>query len=582
MKPYIVIDCETDGLDPNTAKIECVEFSCNVELNFNNCFDLYKLKTLLKDPQVMVIGHNVKFDVHVLERAGYEVNGELYDTMVAEYVINPDKPSLGLKSLAKEYNLAENILTYKELQEKFKVKEPFINAKGKKKTRTVINIPQTVLSEYCKKDVMMTEKLYLRQQEVLKEKDPHGIFWRAEFPLTRILYNMEKTGVKINIEECHRQAKEIRDFQAEVVKKITEIAGTSINIRSPKQLRQLLYVDLGIMPPVKTTTKTNQYSTDLKTLTSLIGVHPIIELLVKFKKVEKIASTYFEAYPKNCDASGRVHTTFNQATVETGRLSSSGSVNLQNVPEEARGVFITDPDWVLLDADFNQLEVRIISVVAKDVAMQTALRDGVDLHTLTTSEALSKPFEQVTKEERSKIGKVLNFGMNYGMTEYGLADKLGKSKQDALVIRDKHLKFYSGVANYIRYYPDLCRRLGYTETVCGRRRYVKDLKAKMESKDGAKGIFYKINRCLINTPIQGSASDFTKLAMIRLDKMFKRFNMKARIILQVHDEILVECPKEESKAAQVLMKASMESLSEFGIRLYTEVGESLNWKEAKV
>ena len=492
-----------------------------------------KFTEIFSDENKTVIGHNVKSLITFLAKHGIELKNKLWDVMIAHYLIEPEL-NHSLDYLADIYTTNNGGAIW-QLYDKFK--------------------------------------------SLLIENNLENLFYNIEMPLVRVLSRMESNGVKIDIEGLKQisdeQAKEIKEIES----KIYEIAGTTFNIGSPKQLGEILFDRLGIKAPAKKT-KTGQYPTGEEILQKIIDESPIVQLILDYRSLTKLKSTYVDALPSLVNKDdGLIHTSFNQAVTATGRLSSNNP-NLQNIPvrtdkgREIRKAFVPrDDNHILLAADYSQIELRIIAHLSGDQAMQNAFREGLDVHADTASRVYNVAIEDVTPEMR-RNAKAVNFGIIYGMSAFGLAERLKISRSEASQIIKNYFKEYVGIQNYIDSQVNFAKDNGFVETMLGRRRYLRDINS------GNSVVRNFAERNAINAPIQGSSADMIKIAMIEIDKEMTARDMKSKMILQVHDELVFDVYKEELEMIQEIVRDKMLNALPLSIPIEVNLNTGENWLEA--
>ena len=492
-----------------------------------------KFIEIFSDESKTVIGHNVKSLITFLAKHGIELKNKLWDVMIAHYLIEPEL-NHSLDYLADIYTTNNGDAIW-QLYDKFK--------------------------------------------SLLIENNLENLFYNIEMPLVRVLSRMESNGVKIDIEGLKQisdeQAKEIKEIES----KIYEIAGTTFNIGSPKQLGEILFDRLGIKAPAKKT-KTGQYPTGEEILQKIIDESPIVQLILDYRSLTKLKSTYVDALPSLVNKDdGLIHTSFNQAVTATGRLSSNNP-NLQNIPvrtdkgREIRKAFVPrDDNHILLAADYSQIELRIIAHLSGDQAMQNAFREGLDVHADTASRVYNVAIEDVTPEMR-RNAKAVNFGIIYGMSAFGLAERLKISRSEASQIIKNYFKEYVGIQNYIDSQVNFAKDNGFVETMLGRRRYLRDINS------GNSVVRNFAERNAINAPIQGSSADMIKIAMIEIDKEMTARDMKSKMILQVHDELVFDVCKEELEMIQEIVRDKMLNALPLSIPIEVNLNTGENWLEA--
>ncbi len=524
------------------------------------------LRPLFEAESIAKIGQNIKFDIIVMSRLGIEVRGRLIDTMILHYLLDAESRH-NMSALAQRY------LNYAPIEI-----ETLIGKGARQITMDMVDI--TRVAEYAAEDADIT----LRLKEVLySQVEREGLlplYDRIEEPMIRVLAKMEMEGVRIDTEALARYAKELNSTLLKLTESIREEAGDpSLNINSSIQLGDMLFGRMKITDKPKLT-KTKRYCTDEEYLQSFAGRHPIIDKILEYRGVKKLLSTYVEALPLLVNShTGRIHTTYNQAVTATGRLSSTNP-NLQNIPirdalgRPIRAAFIPSAaDRVILSADYSQVELRIMAHLADDAAMIEAFRQGVDIHTATAARLFGKSIEEVSAEDRRRA-KTANFGIIYGISAFGLSQRLDISRAEAKEIIDGYFASYPAVKEYMERVTSEARQGEYVETMFGRRRYLRDINSRNAV---ARGL---AERNAINAPIQGSAADIMKLAMIAIDREFTAQGIKSKIIMQVHDEVVVDTIREEEAQVREILTTQMEGAAELSVQLLAECGAGANWLEA--
>jgi len=569
---YVCFDTETSSLDKITASLLGIAFSYQkgtgfyLSLKENKEEKLALLKSFFSNKGIIKIAHNFKFDSAVLYQHGIEIQGVNFDTMIAHYLLEPDaKHSM-------DY-LSEIYLNYRPVSI-----ETLIGKKGKNQKSMADLEPQEVY-EYACEDADVTLQLY----EILKKEigKPYlmELFYNMEMPLNTVLMKMEIEGINLDIEALHSFSQELANTLQKLEKEIITLAGTNFNVDSPKQLGEILFGVLELDAKAKKT-KTGQYKTDEQTLTKLIGKHDIIPLILEYRKLKKLKSTYVDALPAQINPkTKRLHTTFMQTVTATGRLSSTNP-NLQNIPirsekgKEIRKAFIAkNQDYKLLAADYSQIELRIIAALSKDENMIDAFKKGLDIHSATAAKVFHVELNEVTKEMRSKA-KMVNFGIIYGISAFGLAQRLNIKRKEAKEIIDSYFEQYPKIKQYMDDAIQFAREKGYVETIKKRRRYLKDI-------NSANGIMRGFaERNAINAPIQGSAADVIKLAMIKVEEELTKRNLQSKLLLQVHDELILDLYQPEQDLVVELVKECMEKAVKLEVPLTVEVGVADNWLDA--
>ena len=524
------------------------------------------LKPMFEDKDIKKVGQNIKYDSEVLWRHGIKVGGIHFDTMVASYVINPALRQHNLEILAQQY-LNHKMITYKE-----------VTGKGK----GAINfsrVPVEKAKDYSCEDADITLRLKKVLEARLKEEGNEALFYELEMRLLPVLMDMELAGIKIDIEFFKKMSAELGNRLSELEKEIYKEAGTEFNINSPQQLGWVLFEKLNL-PVQRKTRKTKRYSTDLRTLKKLAACgSKVPQLVLEYRSLAKIKSTYLDALVKLVNPeTGRLHTSFNQTVTATGRLSSSNP-NLQNIPirtregREIRKGFVAEKGCVFLSADYNQIELRVFAHYSGDKKLIEAFERGEDIHRRTAAEIMGVEPEEVTPEMR-RVAKAINFGIIYGMGPQKLAEELEIDLSTAKSYINKYFERYQGVKQYRERMIQMAREKGYVTTLFNRKRYLPEIN---HSKHVIRA---EAERMAINTPIQGTAADLIKKAMINIHDRLKRERLKAKMLLQVHDELLFEVPKKELEVLKPLVKEEMEGVYPLRVPLKVDMGVGANWEEA--
>lgn len=584
-----VFDLETSSLDPRQAEIVGMAFSYQeneahylaatetlgtsafelfpVELDFKA--HLEQLKPLLEDPSVKKGGQNLKYDVAVLRRYGIEVAGIGFDTLLESYVLDPSLNSHGLDALALRY------LGYKKIATS--------EVMGKTK-RNMRDTPDQEIFPYASEDADITLRLHRRfERRLSKEPALERLYREVELPLLTILLEMEQTGVKIDTAALAATQSEFKVRLRALEEEAFEIAGEPFNLNSVKQVGALLFERLALHSELGIRVKRTAggaLSTDQEVLESLAEHHPLPRKILEHRALDKLLGTYVVALPQLIDPeSGRVHTSFNQAVTATGRLSSS-EPNLQNIPirseagRRIRAAFIAgEPGWRLLSADYSQVELRVLAHLAQDEALIAAFQAGHDIHRATAARVFDLPIEEVSSEQRGRA-KAINFGIVYGMGPNRLARDTGMEKEEAVRFIASYFESYPAIKDYLDGSVAAARDKGFAETILGRRRPLGALRTarRMERANA--------ERMALNTPIQGSAADIMKLAMLAVDRRLRREGLAARMLLQVHDELLLEAPLAELDRLEALVREEMENAFELAVPLKVDVGRGDNWLQA--
>lgn len=525
-----------------------------------------RFAAVLTDSNILKIGQNVKFDYLMLKRYGVEMQGPFFDTMIAHHLVQP-----GLK-----HNmdfLAETYLNYTPVSI-----EKLIGSKGKNQ-KSMRQVDINVVAEYAGEDADITFQLKKPLLEELKKYHLTSLFWDIEMPLIKVLAEMEFAGVCLDTDALKKYALELQDRIDKLETTIKNEAGTEFNVSSPKQVGEVLFDKLNLDPKAKKT-KSGQYSTNEEILQKIRDRHPIIGHILEYRGLKKLLNTYVEALPKLINKeTGRLHTSFNQAVVVTGRLSSSNP-NLQNIPireeegrEMRRAFVVPDENHLFLSADYSQIELRLMAHLSEDEHLLDAFNNQKDVHAATAARIFNVDLEEVTPDMRRKA-KTANFGIIYGISAFGLSERLNISRSEAKSIIDEYFENFPGVKEYMNKAIEQARKLGYVETLFGRRRYLPDINSRNSVVRGV------AERNAINAPIQGTAADIIKKAMVAVDKAFKSENLQSRMVLQVHDELNFEVRKEELQRVTEIVKREMESAVSLKVPLIVDIGVGQNWLEA--
>jgi DNA polymerase-1 len=573
----VCFDTETTSVDANNCELVGMSFSWKegeayyVPIPENQAgakFILKEFKPFFENNQVLKIGHNLKYDITVLKWYDMEVLGPIFDTMIAHYLINPD-----MKHNMDE--LSETYLGYRPISI-----EALIGKKGKNQ-KSMRDIPIEDAAPYANEDADITYRLYKLFKEKVEESDElKKLFYEVEMPLVSVLARMEFAGVKIDREALSNFSKELERIIVNLEKEVYELAGQEFNIGSPKQLGVILFEELKIDPKPKKT-KSGQYSTNEETLLKYEHEQPIVSKLLEYRQVVKLKSTYVDALPELINPkSERIHTTYMQAVAATGRLSSQNP-NLQNIPirtelgRRTREAFIpTDEEHIIFAADYSQIELRLIAHLSQDEAMVKAFNEGEDIHAATAAKVFDVEPEEVTREMRSKA-KVVNFGIIYGISAFGLSQRINVSRAEASDLIKNYFAKYPGIKAYMDESIAFAREHGYVETILKRRRYLKDINGRNPTVRGF------AERNAINAPIQGSAADMIKVAMVRIDEVFKRRDFKSKMILQVHDELVFDALRSELDIIKpIVEKEMMSAFSGLSVPMKVDMDTGENWLEA--
>jgi len=568
-------DTETTGIDPSTAELVGMSFSFKPHEAYyipipETYHDAVKTVAVFKDvmenENIEKTGQNIKFDISMLQWYDVEVKGKFFDTMIAHYLLEPDQRH------NMDY-LSEKYLNYKPV--------PIENLIGKKGVNqmSMRTVEADIIKEYAAEDADITWQLKQVLEPLLKETETLKLFEETEMPLVPVLAAMETEGVKLDIPVLNEFGNLLEKEIADLIKEIWELAGEEFNISSPKQLGEILFDKLKISDKPKKT-KTGQYSTGEDILVKLSFRHPIVEKILEYRSLTKLKSTYVDSLPLLVNPrDGRIHTSYNQAVAATGRLSSNNP-NLQNIPirtergREIRKAFIPrNSDYTLLAADYSQIELRIIAHLSKDYNMMDAFRKGMDIHTATAARVYGLPPHEISKEMRRRA-KTVNFGIIYGISAFGLSERLGISRREASEIITSYFEKYPGIDAYMKSTIEFAKEHGYVETILGRRRYINDINSANAVVRGY------AERNAINAPIQGSSADMIKVAMINIFKEFQKKKLKTRMILQVHDELVFDVHKDEIEEVKILVEEKMKHAMELDIPIEVDMNTGSNWLEA--
>ncbi|MDD6392904.1 MAG: DNA polymerase I [Prevotella sp.] len=568
------LDTETTSTNAIDAELVGLSFSTEESKAFyvpvpENKHEAQKIVDIFKEvyenPSILKIGQNIKYDITVLRKYGVEMKGELFDCMIAHYLLQPEL----------RHNMdymAEAYLNYKTIHI-----DELIGHKGKSQ-KSMRDLSPIEVYEYACEDADITLKLYHILEPKLKELNIFNLFKDIEMPLINVLVEMEMNGVILDTSSLTETSQILQQRILEKERKIYEEAGTSFNIASPKQVGEILFDRLKISDKAKKT-KTGQYVTSEEALTQLKHRAPIVENILAYRGLRKLLSTYVEALPKLINKhTGHIHTSFNQAITATGRLSSSDP-NLQNIPvkgedgKELRRCFIPEPGCLFFSADYSQIELRVMAHLSGDEGLIDAFRNGYDIHAATAARIFKETMEHVTRDQRS-MAKRANFGIIYGITVFGLAQNLDIDRNEAKKLIDDYFQSFPKVKEYMERCKETARSKGYAETIFHRRRYLPDINSGNATVRGF------AERNSINAPIQGSAADIIKLAMVRIYKRFKDENIKSKMILQVHDELNFSVFPEEKESVERIVIEEMQNACQLKVPLIADCGWGANWLEA--
>lgn len=574
-KKVFTFDTETTSLDTVAPEIVGISFCTephkgyyiNLPINKEESRKILQLfKPIFESNEILKIAHNLKFDYQVLKSYDVEVSLPIFDTMVAHYLIEPEQ----------RHNmdfLSQAFLNYTPISIESLIGEK----KSKQISMRLVEVEK--VKEYCCEDSDVTLQLKKTLKPMLIQRNLLTLFEQVEMPLVKVLAEMELAGVKVNENALQEQSKRLTQSLQNLEQEIYKLAGTSFNINSPRQLGDVLFDKLAIDPHAKKT-KTQQYATGEEELIKYVDKHPIIDKLLAYRTLQKLLSTYIEALPKLIHPkTRRIHTSYSQVTAATGRLSSLNP-NLQNIPireelgREIRKAFVpSDKHDFILSADYSQIELRILAHMSQDEHLINAFKSGMDIHTSTAARIFGVSPENVTREMRSKA-KVANFGIIYGISAFGLAQRLHINRTEAKQLIDQYFEKYPGVQLFMKKQIEIARENGYVETILNRRRYLPDINSRNAVVRGY------AERNAINAPIQGSSADIIKIAMNKIYAEFKERSLKSKLLLQVHDELVFEITKDELEVVSNLVKQNMESALTLNVPLLVEIGYGANWFEA--
>jgi len=571
----VCFDTETTSLNALEAELVGIAFSWTAEQGYYLALpeDRNEVEKLLapfnvffEHPEIEKIGHNLKYDLKVLRNYGIVVQAPLFDTMVAHYLVNPDmRHNMDI--------LAETYLNYSP--------QPITDLIGKKGKNqgSMRDVPLEQQTEYAVEDADITLQLKQHFEKEMAAADTLSLYKKVELPLVEVLTDMECEGINLDTDFLGELSKGLSSDIQKLEKAIFEAAGETFNLASPKQLGPILFEKLKLVDKPKKT-KTGQYSTAEDVLSYLAKDHPIVSDILDWRSLQKLQNTYVDALPKEINPkTGRVHTIYNQAVAATGRLSSNNP-NLQNIPirtergQQVRKAFIPrDENHVLMAADYSQIELRIIAALSKDEGMVSAFQNNEDIHAATAAKVFGVPLEEVTREQRSNA-KTVNFGIIYGVSAFGLSQQTNLNRAESKELIETYYATYPKLREYIQDQIDFARDHGYVATVLGRRRYLKDINSQNAIVRGA------AERNAVNAPIQGSAADIIKLAMIAIQKRLRQEKWNSKMLLQVHDELVFDVPKSEVDTLKTMVKTEMENAFQLEVPLVVDIGMGSHWLEA--
>ena len=571
----VCFDTETTGLNPLTAELVGIAFSWEIGKGFYLPFPenrdeaqelIEQLRPFFESESIEKVGQNLKYDIKVLAKYNVQVKGKLFDTMLAHYLINPDmRHNMDV--------LAETYLNYTPISI-----ETLIGKKGKNQL-SMRDVPLEKQTEYAVEDADITLQLKEHFKNELGEANTQKLFDDIEIPLLRVLAAMELEGINLDKDFLNSLSEELNNDILNLEQRIYAAAGEEFNIASPKQLGIILFEKLKLVDKPKKT-KTGQYATSEDILSYLAKEHDIIKDILEYRGLAKLKSTYVDALPLQVEEStGRVHTDYMQTVAATGRLSSNNP-NLQNIPirtergRQVRKAFIPrNEEYTLLAADYSQIELRIIAALSQEETMIEAFKNGEDIHASTASKVFNVPLNEVTREQRGNA-KTVNFGIIYGVSAFGLSNQTDLSRSEAKDLIDTYYATYPKLRSFIHEQVDFARDNGYVQTVLGRRRYLKDINSRNAVVRGA------AERNAVNAPIQGSAADIIKIAMIHIYNKLQEGNFKTKMLLQVHDELVFDVYKPEMEAIKTLVKSEMENAFKLDVPLDVDLDTGDNWLEA--
>ena len=573
-KQILSLDTETTSTNPIEAELVGLSFAVEESKAFyvpvpenreeaQRVVEIFRL--VYEEETILKVGQNIKYDLEVLANYGVELKGRMFDTMIAHYLIQPEL----------RHNMdymAEVYLNYQTIHI-----DELIGPKGKNQ-RSMRSLPPNDVYEYACEDADITLRLKNVLEPKLKEAEVESLFWEIEMPLVPVLASMEMNGVRIDTESLQETSRLFTERMIQLEQHIYELAGEEFNISSPKQVGDILFGKMQIIEKPKKT-KTGQYVTSEEVLQQLRTKHKIVDDILNFRGLKKLLGTYVDALPKLINPkTGHIHTSFNQTVTATGRLSSSDP-NLQNIPvrgedgKEIRKCFIPEPNCLFFSADYSQIELRVMAHLSKDEHMIHAFQEGYDIHAATAATIYKKDINEVTRDERTK-SKRANFGIIYGITVFGLAERLDIERAEARQLIEGFFETFPQVHDYMEQSKKLVREKGYAETVFHRRRYLPDILSRNATVRGF------AERNAINAPIQGSAADIIKVAMVRIYNRFKTENIRSKMILQVHDELNFSVYPDEKERVEAIVLEEMQNAYQLSVPLVADCGWGTNWLEA--
>ncbi len=571
-------DTETDSIHPVEANLVGMSFSIRENSGWflplqsqglfggdypDHSVSIPMVKPILEDEKIKKVGQNIKFDLLVLKRAKIELRGIYFDTMIASYLLNPAERRHNMDDLAEKY-LNYKTITYKELTGTGKNAIP------------LSEVPLERLAEYATEDADITFRLYKLFKPMLEKENLTTLFETIEMPLLSVLADMEYAGVKIDTAHFEKMKKTIVERVKEVEKQIYSLAGQEFNINSTKELSSILFDKLQLKTARKTKTG---FSTDIQVLETLKGSHEIIDYLIDYRTLSKLHSTYIDSLPKMINRyTGRIHTSYNQTIAATGRLSSTDP-NLQNIPirdefgGQIRKGFVPEKGFLLMSADYSQIELRLAAHYSNDANMISAFRDKIDIHSMTASSVFGVSIPDITPDMRRQA-KIINFATIYGVSPYGLSQQAEISMKEAAEFIKIYFQTYPGFRNYIDTTIEFAKEHGYVQTLMGRKRPVPEITSETHfRREGAE-------RIAINTPLQGTSADMIKIAMINIAKEMTDKKLRSRMIMQVHDELVFEVHEDEKELMEDMIRDKMENALKLNVPVIVEIGIGQNWDEA--
>ena len=567
----ICLDTETTSTDALNAKLVGLSFSVKTGQAFyvpiKDAETVQEFKHIYEDTSTLKIGQNLKYDLTVLANYGINLSGEMFDTMIAHYLLHPEMRH-GMDMLAEAY-LHYQTIHIDELIGKKQKGQP---------QKTMDQLAPEEVYIYACEDADITLQLKELFQPLLAKNGVEKLFKEIEMPLMPVLATVEREGVRLDTQSLKETSLQFTEQMSQLEKEIHQLAGVEFNIASPKQVGEVLFDNLKLNSKAKKT-KTGQYVTSEDALEAIRSKHPVVEKILEYRGLKKLLGTYIDALPLLINPkTNHIHTSFNQAVTTTGRLSSSDP-NLQNIPvrdaqgKEVRKAFIVDEGCEFFSADYSQIELRLMAHLSKDENLIEAFREGHDIHAATAAKIYKKNIEEVTREERSRA-KTANFGIIYGISAFGLAERMGVSRTEAKQLIDEYFLTYPGVKAYMDKSIETARQHGYTETLFGRRCYLPDINSNNAT------VRSYAERNAINAPIQGTAADIIKIAMVRIGKRLQDEGLKSKMILQVHDELNFSVYPDEKEKIEKMVKEEMENATQLSVPLLADCGWGKNWLEA--